>query len=117
MNYTEVKELLDKGFTTDEIRGFMNPVAVPKGTEPEKKEAAEPEKKEPDNNSQNPQNNPQDFDERFNKLTDTIDKLIKTVQGNNRLNDSFNKPNEQDLDKQVDNIMASIIRPDHKKGE
>ena len=123
MNYGEVKELLDKGFTAEEIRGFM--AAEPKAAEPEQKaaepeqKAAEPEQKaaEPDNNPQNPQNNPQDFNEKFVKLSDTVDKLIKVIQGNNRLNDSFNKPGEQDLNKQVDDIMASIIRPEHKKGE
>ena len=109
MNYGEVKELLDKGFTAEEIRGFM--AAEPKAAEPEQKAA------EPDNNPQDSQDNPQDFNENFVKLSETVDKLIKVIQGNNRLNDSFNKPGEQDLNKQVDDIMASIIRPEHKKGE
>ncbi|MBO5839668.1 MAG: hypothetical protein J6R06_08350 [Bacteroidales bacterium] len=127
MNYAEVKDLLDKGFTVDEIRALMNPGKQQEQKEPEQKEPEqkEPEQKEPeqkeqeqkDNNPQNPQNNPQDFDERFTKLTETVEKLIKAVQGNNRLNDSFDKPSKDDIDKQVDSIMSSIIRPEQKKGE
>ena len=112
MNYAEVKDLLDKGFTVDEIRALMNP-----GKQQEQKEPEQKEQEQKDNNPQNPQNNPQDFDERFTKLTETVEKLIKAVQGNNRLNDSFDKPSKDDIDKQVDSIMSSIIRPEQKKGE
>lgn len=128
MNYGEVKELLDKGFTVDEIRSFMDKKQEePKQKEPEKKEPEqkEPEQKESEqkkpeqkeNNSQNPQGFQQVIDEKFNKLSETVEKLTKLIQGNNRLKDSFNKPGEDDINKQVDNIMASIIRPEHKKGE
>ena len=109
MNYGEVKELLDKGFTVDEIRSFMD-------TKQEEPKQKEPEKKEPEQKENNSQNQ-QVIDEKFNKLSESVEKLTKLIQGNNRLKDSFDKPGEDDINKQVDNIMASIIRPEHKKGE
>lgn len=125
MNYGEVKELLDKGFTADEIRGFMTPNSEQKQEEQKQEEQKQEEQKQEEqkqeeqkeNNSQNPQGFQQVIDEKFNKLSETVEKLTKLIQGNNRLKDSFDKPGENDINKQVDNIMASIIRPPHEKGE
>ena len=47
-----------------------------------------------------------------------MQKLIKTIQTSNLRNNSYDKPEAVDIDKQVDSIMASLIRPEHdKKGE
>ena len=120
MNYSEVKELLQAGFTAEEIREMLIT---------------------PDNNPQNPQNNQQEAepeaqknevcapnpgelaapkaqenDDMFNQLNATMEKLIKTIQVSNLNNNSFDGiPSKADIDSQVDEIMAGIIRPERKK--
>ena len=117
MTYSEVKELLAAGFTHDEIMqfstestGFQQPMTSqqeaalddpePMPAEPEPKEAASDP--EPD---------------MFNQLNDTMNRLIKTIQSSNLKNNSFDKQSETDINKQVDSIMATIIRPEHTKKE
>ena len=111
MNYSEVKELLQAGFTAEEIRQMMNPQA---------------------NNPQNPQDNPQDQpqpdqpqpeqpeqtqdDTKFNQLNATMEKLIKTIQSSNLNNNSFDQMKETDINTEVDKIMAGLIRPEREKG-
>lgn len=136
MNYSEVKELLQAGFTAEEIRTMMNPQA---------------------NNSQNSQINPQEEntndslggsekgsdksahreqdpagdqqiladakpentnnDEKFNQLNSTMEKLIKTIQLSNLNNNSFDHMKETDINSEVDKIMAGIIRPEREQKE
>ena len=106
MNYSEVKELLAAGFTHDEIMSFQqnpqnNPQPVP-AADPDPKPAADPDPE----------------DDKFNALNETMQKLIKTIQTSNLRNNSYDKTEAVDIDKQVDNIMATLIRPEHdKKGE
>ena len=135
MNYSEVKELLQAGFTAEEIRTMMNPQA---------------------NNSQNSQINPQaentndsetvqanssektartdqdpaadqqiladakpentNNEEKFNQLNSTMEKLIKTIQLSNLNNNSFDHMKETDINAEVDKIMAGLIRPEREKG-
>lgn len=132
MNYSEVKELLQAGFTADEIRTMMNPQA---------------------NNPQNPQDNPQPVNTndssggsengsdktahrdqdpagdhqipaaaaeenpnnpKFDQLNATMEKLIKTIQSSNLNNSSFDKMKETDINTEVDKIMAGLIRPERE---
>ena len=132
MNYSEVKELLQAGFTADEIRTMMNPQA---------------------NNPQNPQDNPQPENTndsaggsenssenncaqagdqlaknqdragapaentnnpKFDQLNATMEKLIKTIQSSNLNNSSFDKMTETDINTEVDKIMAGLIRPERE---
>ena len=132
MNYSEVKELLQAGFTADEIRTMMNPQA---------------------NNPQNPQDNPQQENTndssdgsdngsektlratqdpagdrqilaaaaeenpnnpKFDQLNATMEKLIKTIQSSNLNNSSFDKMKETDINTEVDKIMAGLIRPERE---
>ena len=124
MNYSEVKELLNAGFSADEIRQMMNPQV---------------------NNSQNSQNNPQpeepgpvveaqenealrsdDYpdleveaqkdDAKFNQLNETMTKILSAIQSANLQNNSFDSINKTDLNSEVDKIMGSIIRPERKEG-
>lgn len=135
MLYSEVKELLQAGFTADEIRQIMNPQV---------------------NNSQNSQNNPQggkvndneetpvnsseksvhsdqdpagyqqipadakpentNNDEKFNQLNETMTKILSAIQSANLQNNSFDSINKTDLNSEVDKIMGSIIRPERKEG-
>ena len=114
MNYSEVKELLQAGFTAEEIRGMLTT---------------------PDDNPQNPQENPQpeqpeqpdtpvqpqpvqpeqtQDDAKFNQLNATMEKLIKTIQSSNLNNSSFDKMKETDINTEVDKIMAGLIRPERE---
>ena len=120
MNYSEVKELLNAGFSADEIRQMLN-------------------------NQQNSQNNPQpeepgpvveaqenealrsdDYpdleveaqkdDAKFNQLNETMTKILSAIQSANLQNNSFDSINKTDLNSEVDKIMGSIIRPERKEG-
>lgn len=119
MTFSEVKELLAAGFTHDEIMqfstestGFQQPMTSqqeaaaddpePAPADPEVKPAADAASQEPD---------------MFNQLNDTMNRLIKTIQSSNLKNNSFDKQSETDINKQVDSIMATIIRPEHTKKE
>lgn len=120
MTFSEVKELLAAGFTHDEIMQFStestgNSQVVstsqqeaaaddpePAPADPEVKPAADAASQEPD---------------MFNQLNATMNRLIKTIQSSNLKNNSFDKQSETDINKQVDSIMATIIRPEHTKKE
>lgn len=106
MNFSEVKQLLDAGFTADEIRQMNAPAAEPvpetDGTPEEPQPAAAPE--------QTPAAAPE-LDERLTGLNNTINQLIKTIQASNLQNNFRDSTPEVELEKQVDDIMKSIIRP------
>lgn len=115
MTYSEVKELLQAGFTAEEIRTMMNPQEnnpqnPPVNPQPEK----QPEPKEPEKQPE-PEQNPDDA--KFNQLNDTMEKLIKTIQSSNLNNNSFGSMSKPDLNTEVDKIMAGIIRPERDKKE
>ena len=55
------------------------------------------------------------FEDRLSGIEKTMNTLIKTIQAQNRLNDSFGSAGES-LEEKTDKIMASIIRPEVKKG-
>ena len=120
MNYSEVKELLNAGFTAEEIRGMLitpannpqNPQVNPQEAEPE---AQKIEDCAPDPGELTAEK-AQENDDRFNQLNATMERLIKTIQVSNLNNNSFDGiPSKADIDTQVDEIMASIIRPERKK--
>lgn len=112
MNYSEVKSLLDAGFTVDEIRsmGFpQNPQNNPQEPEKEPLEPAPVEQETKDVTT------PQEpVEEKFNQLTGSIEKLIKTIQVSNLNHTSMDSNTPADIDKQVDSIMAGLIRPEKK---
>lgn len=108
MTFTEIKTLLDAGFTKEEILTLdqdktqtEKPIELSE-TVPENdpvedvpetvQAAAEP-------------------DPIFTQLNENIGKLIKTIQSSNLANNSVEKPGGVDLNKTVDSIMESIIRP------
>ena len=120
MNYSEVRELLAAGFTADEIRGMMNnpqnsqniPQPEPQpDPEPQPEPAPQPEP-EPA-----PQPEPAQDDTRFEALNNTMERLIKTIQSSNLQNSTMDTPSKDDINKQVDSIMSSIIRPPHNEKE
>ena len=114
MNYSEVKELLQVGFTAEEIRGMLitpadnpqNPQDNPQPEQPEQPEE-QPQPAQPEQ--------PQE-DDKFNQLNATMEKLIKTIQHSNLNNNSFDQMKETDINTEVDKIMAGLIRPEREKG-
>ena len=117
----QVFSLLDKGFSRDDIM-----VLVGSGTQAETaKQEPEPEpEQEPE---QNPEPDPADkaaepakpakpepaqeseTDKRLDSLEKSISGLLKTIQTQNLVNDSFGKAGKS-LEEQTDDIMATIIR-------
>lgn len=133
MESLEVLKLVDAGFTADEIRQMMNnpqnPQVFPQDekanipeqvTENHSENGAEkqlsdlPKVSDPAGYKAENTNNPD-----FNQLNATLEKLIRTIQVSNLHTNTVNSPDTQvDIEKQVDSIMAGIIRPEHeKKGE
>lgn len=134
MDYEKVKELMDAGFQAQEIREMLSNTAdVDKPLNTPQKTQDNPQEEEKDEHSNQPESSKtsentnipdSSSSEMFGKLENkvetlstTMDKILKAIQENNLNNSSFDKPTETDINKQVDDIMASIIRPDHKKKE
>lgn len=135
MNYSEVKELLQAGFTADEIRTMLTiPADNPQNSQVFAQDKSEQSKQVADNSSEksgaqtadqaisdldldpgNTKNTNDHTDERFNQLNSTMEKLIKTIQISNLNNNSFDQMKETDINTKVDEIMAGIIRPERKK--
>ena len=135
MNYSEVKELLQAGFTADEIRTMMNsPANNPQNSQinPQAENTNDSETVQ-ENSSVNqlaktadqlstdldrkesPAENTND--QKFDQLNSTMEKLIKTIQSSNLNNSSFDSISKPDLNAEVDKIMAGIIRPERDKKE
>lgn len=114
MNYSEVKELLQAGFTAEEIRGMLttpadNPQNPQENPQPEQPEQPDPPAQPQPVQPEQPQDDP-----KFNQLNATMEKLIKTIQSSNLNNSSFDKMNETDINTEVDKIMAGLIRPERE---
>ena len=114
----QVFTLLDKGFSRDDIMQLVG-----SGTQAETaKQETEPEPaQEPD---QNPEPDPADkaaepakpepaqeseTDKRLDTIEKSISGLLKTIQAQNLVNDSFGKAGKS-LEEQTDDVMATIIR-------
>ena len=113
MTFSEIKELLDSGFTRDDIMtlaGSVSPDPVPADLGPE----PEPEPAPADDPVPDPAPAPAPAqasapDPITKQLNDNISKLIKTIQASNLINNTADKL--PDLNKEVDSIMESLIRP------
>lgn len=124
MNYSEVRSLLDAGFTVDEIRGMMgsnpqNPQDNPQPVQEPQTVQLVPEPQTvqqtgPDMTAQPTTPQAPEQDEKFSQLSQSIERLIKAIQINNLQSRSFETPATPDINKQVDSIMAGIIRPEHE---
>lgn len=123
MNYSEVKELLNAGFSADEIRQMMNPqVNNPQNSQnnpqPEEPGPVEAQENEAVRSElkQDPEEEAQKDDAKFNQLNETMTKILSAIQSANLQNNSFDSINKTDLNSEVDKIMGSIIRPERKEG-
>ena len=116
MNYSEVKELLQAGFTADEIRGMLttdNPQNPQNNPQPAEQEE-QPQPVQPEEQTQPVQPEQTQDNTKFNQLNATMEKLIKTIQSSNFNNSSFDKMSETDINTEVDKIMAGLIRPERE---
>ena len=105
MTFSDIKMLLDAGFSKDEImtlnqtgevtRTIPDPVPDPAPVEDPVSDPAPAPAAAPDPITK--------------QLNDNITKLIKTIQASNLSKNSMD--GMPDLNKQVDTIMESIIRP------
>ena len=94
MNYSEIKELLNAGFTHDEIMSFATSDKTTDKTPEETPEKTPVEKQ-------------------IEGLTSVVGTLLKAMQESNIINSSINTLPGSDTGA-VDSIMASIIRPERK---
>lgn len=118
MQFGEIKQLLDAGFTHDEIMSICSenvPVVeqvAPEQT-PDEPATVKPEPVadttpiEPVQEKSYP-----DFD----KLNATMNQLIKTIQSSNLAHASFGNI-KGNIDDDVDKIMSEIIRPERKENK
>ena len=128
MTVDQVFQLLDKGFSRDDIMKLTENDVVkdsqPEQTEPEPKPVTEPEPKpvtEPEPKpvtepEPKPVTQPVEQDQtgkRLDSIEQNISKLVNAIQLQNLRNDSFGSSGET-LDEKTDKIMASIIRPEKK---
>lgn len=100
MNFTEIKELLDKGFTPEQVMQ-LHAQPAPAASEPE---TTQPEPAAP----ASPAGVTAD---QFNALQNSINELIKTIQANAIANSTTTG---QSVEKDMD-ILANILNPSLKK--
>ena len=118
MNYSEVKSLLDAGFTADEIRTMLNnpqnPQENPQPTDPAPATDPAPTPEPIPTPAPAAAPDPEPADERFNQLNDTMNRILKAIQASNRNTATVNTV-QPDLDTEVDKIMNGIIRPEKEE--
>lgn len=118
MNFAEVKQMMDAGFTADEIRRFFNTDQP----DPGHSDSPFPAKEEGGKSSGDAGNIPEDppqagkqepaaWEQAITKLTEQVSALTNMVQKNNIINSNMPEvPKESPED-----IIASIIYPNQKK--
>lgn len=107
MNFTEIKELLDRGFTPEQV---MQLNAQPE--KPAAPSASEPETKQPEPTAPAAPAAPAGVTaDQFNALQNSINELTKTIQANAIANSTTTG---QSVEKDMD-ILANILNPSIKK--
>ena len=109
MNFEEIKQLHEMGFSPDQIMELRGGQKEP---EQEQTEPAEPETQE-----QEPDNGPDltGLQTQIEEQRKQIENLTKELQKSNRQNMRVNSLPENDLMTQTDKIMAELIRPTIKE--
>lgn len=117
MTFSEIKMLLDAGFSKDEIMtldqtGEVTRIVPDPVPDPAPADDPVPEPAPADDPVPDPAPAPAPAaapDPITKQLNDNISKLIKTIQASNLINNTADKL--PDLNKEVDSIMESLIRP------
>ena len=106
MGIDQVFQLLDKGFSRDDIMMLMgNQSAQPEPqSEPQQDPIPEPQ----------PEPGTAELEKRMTGIEASIEKLVKTIQASNLQNATYGSAPDS-LDEQTDKIMASIIRPEQER--
>lgn len=121
MKYSEVQELLKAGFTAEEIREmFLVSPSNPQNSQDNSQDdspAAAPEIVEPAAAQEMAEPAAAPDDSKFVALNNTMNQILKAIQGNNLQNNTFDKMTGSDINTEVDKIMGSLIRPEREKGE
>ena len=106
MTYTEITDLISKGFTPDQITELARQQPGP-DPEPQQEPEAEPEQEPPQEPEQEPQQEQPSVD--LSGIQSELADLKKLVQKNNILTKTIETPsNDSDS---VENILAGLIRP------
>lgn len=120
MTMEEVLKLVNAGYTKEEITKMTDP--EPQKKDPPADPPADPEPlkdppADPPKDPEPPKEPPADpeLEKRLSGIETVMNTLLKAVQANNLQNDSLNNPPADSLEKQTDDIMASIIRPTIEK--
>ena len=111
MTYAEVKELLNAGFSHDEIMNLCNPPAdnPPADNPPaDNPQADNPPADNPPADNPLANDTLSELRNLFSSLKESNSQLIRTIQASNLKNASL--PSMGDIDSKVDSIMASLIR-------
>ena len=124
MQFGEIKQLLDAGFTHDEIMSIcggnvadVKQVASETSpAEPEKTQPVEPETVKPVADTTPIESEQEKAYPDFDKLNATMNQLIKTIQSSNLAHASFGDI-KGNIDDAVDKIMSEIIRPERKENK
>lgn len=109
MNFTEIKELLDKGFTPEQVMQ-LHAQPAPAASEPETKQP-EPATPAAPTAPAAPAAAAGVTAEQFNALQNSINELTKTIQANAIANSTTTG---QSVEKDMD-ILANILNPSIKK--
>ena len=112
MNFEQIKELHEMGFTAEQIMSLsgqpgQDPEPVPEESEQEQTEPAELAEPEQPNQFT-------ELEARLNEQQKTIENLTKQLQAQNRKSARMDTPPD-DLTAQTDKIMAELIRPTIKE--
>ena len=114
MNYSEVKELLEAGFTADEIRQ-MKPQEPQENNPQNPQENPQPEQTEPEEPAEDAVDPIAELKELFKDLKDSNDNLAKVIQASNVQHASFGSNSVDDINKKAEDALRSLIRPDLEK--
>ena len=109
MKLQDVQNLLDKGFTHDEIMSFINAEEKPE-VKPEEKPEVKPEEKP----EVKPEEKRDPVVERIEKLENMFSGVLAEMQKSNLINSVVKSIPGTDTES-VDNILAGLIRPERKE--
>ena len=113
MNFEEIKQLHEMGFSPDQImqlRGGQKEPAEEEQEQEQKEPAEEEQEQEPDNGP-----DLTGLQTQIEEQRKQIENLTKELQKSNRQNMRVNTLPENDLMNQTDKIMAELIRPTIKE--
>ena len=118
MQFGEIKQLLDAGFTHDEIMSICGGNVSDDKQVASETSPAEPEtvKPEPVADTTPIESGQEKIYPDFDKLNQTMNQLIKTIQSSNLAHASFGNI-KGNIDDAVDKIMSEIIRPERKENK